>query len=70
MNILDILKSRGLSIFVVLFILLNILVLFFMGNFVSRWVLGTIEIIAIFFYIVVQLIPSSNEPLWFWKSKE
>ncbi len=70
MNILDILKSRGLSFFVILFVLLNGLIALVMRDFHSYWVLGFIEFIAVFFYIVIQLIPSSNEPLWFFKKKE
>ncbi len=70
MNILDILKSRGLSFFVILFVLLNVLVSFVMREFRAYWTLGIIELIAVFFYIVIQLIPSSNEPLWFFKKKE
>jgi len=70
MNILDILKSRGLSLFVVLFVLLNVLVTFTMSDFRAYWTLGIIELIAVFFYIVVQLIPTSGESLWTWNKKE
>jgi len=70
MNILDILKSRGLVIFVLLFVLLNGLIALVMKEFRAYWTLGFVEIIAVFFYIVIQLIPSKDEPLWVFKPKE
>ena len=70
MNILDILKSRGLAFYVVLFVLLNGLITLVMKDFRGYWTLAFIELIAVFFYIVIRFIPTSDKPLWVFKSKE
>lgn len=70
MDILSIVKSQGFWLFVALFVLVNLLIIFVMKEARSNWTIFIIEGIALLFYIIAQLVPGKDQPVFFFKAKE
>lgn len=67
MTVLKVFKSNGFWMFILLWLLVDLLIVFMMPAVRSNWTVWIVELFALFFYLLSQFISVRDEEAFFWK---